>query len=74
MLLVFVAPAVVLIGLRILAGLGRSNQWLDYSETADSVLLFLMILTIGLDSLFKLIALTVGGWQTWNKSKPKTDS
>jgi hypothetical protein len=74
MLFAFVAPAVVLIGLKILAGLGSSNRWLDYSETTDSVLLFLMILTIGIDSLLKLIALTVSGWQTWNKSKPKTDS
>ena len=51
MLLVFVAPSVVLVGLRIESLLGRPNPWLDRSETVDSVLLFLMILILSFDSV-----------------------
>jgi hypothetical protein len=72
MLLVFVAPSIVLVGLRIESVLGRPNPWLDRSETVDSIVLFLMILILSFDSVGKLLALTIRGWQTWVKSASKT--
>ena len=74
MLLAFFAPSVVLLGIKVLSWLGTSGRWLEYSETADGILLFLAILVIGIDGFLKLVALTLTGWQQWKTTKPKTSS
>lgn len=74
MLLLFIAPSVVLVGLKVLTELGRPSKWLDWAETVDSFVVFAMILILSLDTLGKMLALTFSGWRAWFKTNSQISS
>lgn len=74
MLLLFIAPSIVLVGLKFLTELGHPSKWLDWAETVDSFVVFAMILILSLDTLGKMMALTFSGWRTWLKTTSQTSS
>jgi hypothetical protein len=74
MLLLFIAPSIVLVGLKLLTELGHPSKWLDWAETVDSFVVFAMILILSFDTLGKMAALTFSGWRTWFKTNSQTSS
>ena len=74
MLLLFVAPSIVLVGLKLMAELGHPSIWLDRAELVDSFVVFAMILILSFDTLGKMLALTFSGWRTWFETHSQTSS
>jgi hypothetical protein len=69
MLLAFLSPTVVLVGLKIYSSLTTPTVWLTYAEKVDSFLLFVMILIVSLDCLGKLSSIVIDDWLKWKLKK-----
>lgn len=74
MLLIFVQPAIVLLGIQFLLAWGAHPQALHLAESIDSIVVAILVVLIALNSAAQFVAIALSGWSTWIKDKPSTGS